>query len=86
MGPDNQDVINQTNSPTIGRRSKHIETKFHFVRELQQKKEIDVRYCPTDEMIADMMTKPLQTVKLQGFREAAGVLKSRRSVGVNDNQ
>ncbi|KXJ75903.1 hypothetical protein RP20_CCG010795 [Aedes albopictus] len=81
---DNQGVIKQSNSPTISRRSKHIETKFHFVRDLLQNGEIDIRYCPTDAMIADMMTKPLQSVKLKGFREAAGVLPSRRSVGDDD--
>lgn len=81
---DNQGVIKQTNSPTISRRSKHIETKYHFVRDLLHNGEINLRYCPTDSMVADMMTKPLQSVKLKGFREAAGVLPSRRSVGDDD--
>lgn len=81
---DNQGCIKQSSSPSVGRRSKHIETKYHYVRELQQNGEIELRYCPTGEMVADMLTKPLQAVKLKLFREAAGVLPSRRSVGDSD--
>lgn len=57
-----------------------MDTKYHFVRQLYDEKKIDVRYCPSENMVADMLTKPLAYLKLQKFREAAGVIPSRRSV------
>lgn len=70
---DNQSCIKQLSSSTVNRRSKHVETKNHFVREMQTNGEIQAIYCPTEEMIADMLTKPLQAIKLEKFRVAAGI-------------
>lgn len=48
--------------------------------------EIQATYCPTGEMIADMLTEPLQAVKLAKFRDAAEVCPSRRSVDIGDEE
>lgn len=77
---DNQSCIKQLESTKINNRSKHVDTKYHFVRKLHEEGLIDVRYCPTDQMVADMLTKPLTPQKLTRFREAIGVQQSRRSV------
>ena len=47
----------------ISERSKHIDIKFHFVKDLVQKKQSVLQYIPTNEMPADMFTKPLVTNK-----------------------
>lgn len=39
--------------------SKHIAVKYHFVKNMKQSGEIMFKYCPTYEMVADMLTKPL---------------------------
>lgn len=83
---DNQSCIKQLGSPTVSRRSKHVETKNHYIREMQTNGEIQAVYCPTEEMIADMLTKPLQAVKLRRFREATGILPLRRSVEVGNGE
>lgn len=77
---DNQTCIKQIGAAGVNRKSKHVETKHHFVRKLKQEGIIEPQYLSTEEMIADMMTKPLQFIKLSRFREAAGILPSRRSV------
>lgn len=77
---DNQSCIKQIGAASVNRKSKHVETKHHFVRQLKQEGVIDPQYLPTEEMIADMMTKPLQNIKLSRFRQAAGIRSSRRSV------
>lgn len=70
---DNQGAIQLVQSGNVGRRSKHIDTRVHFVRDLAVSKTISLEYCPTEEMIADMMTKPLGSIKLAKFRALAGV-------------
>ncbi|XP_062703556.1 uncharacterized protein LOC134286011 [Aedes albopictus] len=70
---DNQSCIKLVESDRIERRSKHIDTKFFFVRDLQEKDEIRLQYCPKETMLADLMTKPLQRVRLERLRLAIGI-------------
>src|SRR5690242_15694568 len=65
---DNQGCISMAKNPSHHSRSKHIDIKYHFVREKVDNKEIKIRYCPTERMVADILTKPLlqsQHVKLR---------------------
>lgn len=70
---DNQSCIKMVESERMERRSKHIDTKHAFTRDLRLKGIIDLRYLPTTQMEADMMTKPLERVKLERHRNAIGV-------------
>ena len=70
---DNQSTIKQLESEKLEKRSKHIDTKFEFVKDMVKNKIINIIYCPTEHMIADMMTKPLQKTKLSTLREKAGI-------------
>lgn len=60
---DNQSAIELSKNAVFHKRSKHIDISFHFTRELVEKKEITVQYLSTESMIADILTKPLSTVK-----------------------
>ena len=42
-----------------GKRTRHFDIKFFYFTDLVKKEEIQIKYCPTKEMIADYMTKPL---------------------------
>ncbi|KMQ86152.1 retrovirus-related pol polyprotein from transposon tnt 1-94 [Lasius niger] len=66
---DNQSAIKMVKSKEFRNRTKHINTKYHFVNDLVEKEVVDLQYCPTEEMTADMLTKPLQSVKLRKHRE-----------------
>lgn len=57
----------------IERRSKHIDVRYFFVRDLQQKEVIKLEYCPTETMLADILTKPLQRVRLETLRRMIGI-------------
>lgn len=70
---DNQSCIKLALGNRIGRRSKHIETKYHFIKQLNDDNVIKLNYCPTDKMIADCLTKPLGRNKLQYFRCRIGI-------------
>lgn len=81
INEDNQSAIKLLDANSSGRRSKHVDTRYHFVRQMKQEEVIKPQYLSTNDMIADMMTKPLQRVKQTRFREAARILPSRRSDG-----
>jgi hypothetical protein len=53
-----------------GKRTRHFDIKFFYFTDLIKRKEMEVRYCPTDEMVADYMTKPLVGSKFITFRKA----------------
>lgn len=49
------------------KRTKHIDIRYHFVKDLVQNNSVSVRYLQTDSMVADVLTKPLCTVKHETF-------------------
>ena len=46
-----------------GKRTRHFDIKFFYFTDLEKREEIHIKYCPTKEMIADFMTKPLVGTK-----------------------
>ncbi|CAK9829675.1 Retrovirus-related Pol polyprotein from transposon TNT 1-94 [Anthophora retusa] len=59
MYVDNQSAIKLTGNPEYHKRTKHIDVRFHFVRDVVESGEIDVAYVKTNEKLADIFTKPL---------------------------
>ena len=47
--------------------SKHINPKFHYTRDLIADGTINVVYCPTRQMVADVLTKPLPRASHENF-------------------
>ena len=56
---DNQGSMFLAENRAFTKRSKHIEVRFHYVRECIENKKLELQYCPTDKMLADMFTKQL---------------------------
>jgi KUP system potassium uptake protein len=54
----------------------HINIHYFFVTDRIQSKELSIEYCPMEEMLADMFTKPLQGSTFSHFRAAVVNLKS----------
>jgi hypothetical protein len=52
-----QDILKK--GPSAELRTRHLSIKYHFVADLVKRKEVIIEYCPTDDMIADALTKPL---------------------------
>ncbi len=60
-------------NPVSRARIKHIDIKFHYIREAVENGSIQLKYCCTEEMLADLLTKPLTKAPFQKFRSAIGV-------------
>lgn len=74
---DNQSCLSFVSSDRMSKRSKHIETRQHFVRDLCDRREIRLEYCPTECMVADIFTKPLAAIKHHRFSEMLGLTDGR---------
>ena len=70
---DNQGAIALARNPISHSRTKHIDIRFHFVREAQEEGMIDIVYCPTSEMVADLFTKPLPRGQFEKLRSLMGM-------------
>jgi KUP system potassium uptake protein len=56
---DNQSVIPFSQNALVIEKTKHIGLKWHFPKDHVEQGTIKWRYLPTDQMVADMFTKPL---------------------------
>jgi KUP system potassium uptake protein len=56
---DNQAAIAMASNRLSSTKTRHIKVRYHYIRELVQTQEIELVYCPTEEQIADIFTKPL---------------------------
>ena len=70
---DNQGAIELAKNAKFHNRTKHIDICHHFVRETVVSNEIRVIYCPTEDMIADIMTKGLAKLTFEKLRDLLAV-------------
>lgn len=71
---DNQSAMAIAANPGSHHRTKHIDIKFHYVRHAVQENVIKLKYCPTSEMTADVLTKPVYTDTFSKLRDRLGLV------------
>lgn len=69
---DNQSAIKLIESNENSKRSKHIDIKYHYIKDLISKQEIIVKYVSTNENVADVFTKALSKQKHNYFVKRMG--------------
>ena len=62
-------LLEQNGTLSSTRCTKHINVRYYFIKDKIKSKEIIVKWCPTDQMIADYHTKPLTGDKFRHFRK-----------------
>ena len=77
---DNSSTIKLSKNPVLHGRSKHIDVRFHFLREFANEGIIELKYCGTEEQIADVMTKPLKLESFQKYRKEMGMTRAEEGL------
>jgi len=72
---DNSSVIALAKNPIFHDRSKHIDTRFHYLRDCIANKEVEVKYAKTQHQVADIFTKSLKYDVFIKMRDVLGVMK-----------
>ena len=70
---DNQSAIALTKDNAHHTRTKHIDIRYHFIRYAVQDGKIKLVYCPTNDNVADVLTKALPSLKAKHFAAALGL-------------
>ena len=70
---DNQGAIKLARNPGSSKRTRHIDIRYHFIREIIDQGVIEVVYCYTKEMTADLLTKSTPRQQFEKFRGKLGI-------------
>ncbi|KOM55883.1 hypothetical protein LR48_Vigan10g177500 [Vigna angularis] len=70
---DNRSAIELAKNPVYHERSKHIDVRFHFIREKIKEGSVELEHVGTKQQIADIFTKPLPAVIFHEYRKLIGM-------------
>ncbi|KAB2633881.1 retrovirus-related Pol polyprotein from transposon TNT 1-94 [Pyrus ussuriensis x Pyrus communis] len=70
---DNTSAIAITKNSVFHQKTKHINRRYHFIKDALKDGIIDLVYCPTNEQLADIFTKPLPKDRFNYLRSMLGV-------------
>ena len=78
INEDNQSAICLAKNPKNHPKTKRIDIKYHYIRELVMSNQIEIQYCPTSDMLADIFTKGLSAERFNKFRMVLGLCSFQR--------
>jgi hypothetical protein len=74
---DNESAICMADNPVEHSRTKHIAIRYHFLRDHQQRRDVEIAYVITKEQLADIFTKPLDEKTFTKLRNELNILDSQ---------
>jgi hypothetical protein len=74
---DNESAIRMADNPVEHSRTKHLDIRYHFLRDHQQRGDIEIACVSTKEQLADIFTKPLDEKTFTKLRNELNILDSR---------
>jgi hypothetical protein len=74
---DNESAIKIAYNPVQHTRTKHIEIRYHFIRDHVNRGDIELGYIGTKEQLADIFTKPLDEARFCYLRNELNIIDSR---------
>jgi hypothetical protein len=82
---DNKAAIDIANNPVDHQRTKHIDIRYHFTREKVKEGILTLEHCPTKQMLADLLTKPLPKSQTDELTTKLGLVDIRRERNESSN-
>ena len=76
---DNESAINQIKNNETLKRSKHVELKYHYVREKYRDRLFSLRHVDSKQQLADSLTKATSSSKLRDFSKSCNIRHKRYS-------
>jgi hypothetical protein len=73
---DNQTYVKLSENPVFHDKLKHIEIKYHYIRDMVQRKAVHVQYLSTHEQVAYVFTKSLARTKFEYFHARLGLVEN----------
>jgi hypothetical protein len=70
---DSKSTIELAKNPVHHERIKHIDVKYHFIREQVKEKKVELIHVGGEDQVADIFTKPLPTMKFEKFKNLLGM-------------
>lgn len=77
---DNQAVITLATTDNYHSRTKHLDQRYYFIRDVVKEGTIKLVYCPSEDMVADVLTKALPKWKVAAHSNALGIRHACRGV------
>ena len=74
LSVDNQSALKVLRNPEHHSKMKHIDIKMHWIHQEIKRKQIEIHFCPTKEMTADILTKPLSRLDVERHRSSMGLI------------
>ena len=71
---DNTSAIAISHNPVMHSKTKHIDIRYHFIRDHVMKNDIEIHFIPTDKQLADVFTKPLDEKTFKHLISELGML------------
>ncbi|GMF21560.1 unnamed protein product [Phytophthora fragariaefolia] len=78
---DSKSAISTVKNPGNHKATKHVQVRYLFARDLVEEGRLDIHYCPTDDMAADILTKALPPTQFSKLRELIGVKDLKTTTG-----
>ena len=73
---DNTSAINISKNPVQHSMTKHIQIRYHFIRELVEDKTLNLEYISTENQLADIMTKTLDVKRYVFLKNSIGLINT----------
>jgi hypothetical protein len=74
---DNESAVRMVDNPVERSHTKHIDIRYHFLRDHQQNGDIEIAYVNTHNQLADIFTKPLDEKTFSKLRNEVNILDSQ---------
>jgi hypothetical protein len=70
---DNTNAISVVKNPVFHKKMRHVEKRYHFLRDHVEKRDIEMRYINIERQLTDIFTKPFDSSRFADLREEIGV-------------